>query len=227
MKRPLISSSSSPRQAAISKGLALLLLTSSNALIDLSRHRLAPLQNARGCVAPSTTSSSVSAITDLPPADLVVTVNGSFQWVVNGSVNPTLTLDRGQTYLFDLAAFTDEHPFVINTHANDPFGPLLAGPAFGQVISFTPGPTMPATIYYHCVVHYGSMVGTIHLVGTQLPCIGDLNGDFVVNSFDFGIFASMFGDPCIGCAADLNGDGNLNSFDFGMFVNAFGNPCAP
>ena len=160
-------------------------------------------------------------------ADFVVTVNGNLQYVINGVVNAPLTLTRGQTYLFDLSAFNDEHPFVINAQANNPFAPLLVGPASGQVISFTPNTVMPATIYYHCVVHYTSMTGSISLGPPAPACPGDLNNDQAVNSSDFGIFVGAFGSTCSGCPADMNGNGVVNSSDFGLFVGAFGNSCGP
>ena len=211
-------------QAAFGKFFALLIILYGFG-IGLPVERATGLPGAKGCTTPATTRSTRADELDLPPADFVVTVNGSFQWVVNGTVNPTLTLTRGQTYLFDLAAFSDEHPFVINLHASDPFGPLLAGPAFGQTISFTPDMVMPSTLYYHCVVHYGSMAGAILLEGASIPCTGDMNGDQQVNSFDFAILANTFGISCTDCPADLNDDGAVNSFDFAMFVNEFGNTC--
>ena len=176
-----------------------------------------------GCTSPS--PSPLKEAPDLPPADFVITVNGNLQWLVNGTVNPTLTLTRGTTYTFDLSAFGDEHPFLINANANNTFGTLYAGPSSGIVISFTPTSQMPATIHYHCEVHYGSMAGTINLLGEMADCPGDLNNDTVVNSTDFGLFVGVFGTSCTACKADMNGDGLVNSTDFGIFVGAFGSSC--
>jgi hypothetical protein len=157
----------------------------------------------------------------LPPnVDFVVTANLNQQWVVNGVVQPTLALTRGRTYQFDLTAFGDEHPFLINSNANDPFGTIYLPAVSSQVITFTPNFVMPSTIYYHCEVHY-SMGGAINLV----RCTGDLNNDLVVNSTDFGIFVGAFGTTCAGCLADLNGNGVVHSTDFGIFVGAFGSNC--
>jgi hypothetical protein len=150
-------------------------------------------------------------------------VDLSLRWLVNGAVAPTLTLTRGQTYTFDLTTITDEHPMVINATASHPFPPLVLGPSHGQIISFTPDMAMPATLYYHCEVHYGLMTGTIHLVPP--PCAGDQNGDGLVNVSDFGIFANAFGMPCTDCPPDLNGDGLVNVADLGLFANRFGAVC--
>lgn len=159
-----------------------------------------------------------------PPADFIVTVNGDLQWVVNGEVNPVLTLNRGQSYTFDLTAFGDAHPFVINSNATNPFGTLYSGPASGTTITFTPGNSLPSTVYYHCSVHYGSMAGTIVLPGGA-ACAGDFNTDQAVNSTDLGLFVGAFGHPCTGCAEDMNHDQVVNSTDFGLFVSVFGSVC--
>ena len=177
---------------------------------------------AKGCTTPVPQPASAPAF---PPADFMVTSNGSQQWLVNGTVNPTLTLTRGTTYTFDLTAFGDEHPFLINANANNPFGTLYAGPSSGTTISFTPTAEMPATLYYYCEVHYGSMKGTINLLGEMATCPGDLNNDQVVNSTDFGVFVGAFGTACALCKADMNGDGIVNSTDFGLFVGTFGSSC--
>lgn len=181
------------------------------------------LPEPKGCSSPS--PAPLKETPDLPPSDFLVTVNGNLQWVVNGMVNPTLTLTRGQSYTFDLTAFGDEHPFVINANANNPFGTAYAGPSSGATISFTPTAQMPATIYYHGVVHYGSMKGTINLLGEMVSCPGDLNNDLAVNSTDFGLFVGAFGTNCVACKADMNGDGSVNSTDFGLFVGTFGSNC--
>lgn len=157
-----------------------------------------------------------------PPSDFVISANANYQWVVNGQVQPTLDLVRGVTYTFDLTAFTDEHPFLINDQSNNPFGTIHLANSYGSVVSFTPTVAMPNILYYHCSVHSG-MQGTVVL--TNPPCPGDMNNDLIVNSTDFGLFVGSYGTACIGCKADLNNDGTVNSTDFGLFVGSFGNTC--
>jgi hypothetical protein len=159
-----------------------------------------------------------------PPNNFVMSYNANYQWLVNGAVNPTLVLTRGQSYTFNLTTITDEHPFAINTTFTNPFGPYLVAPTYGQVVTFTPTMNMPSTIYYHCTIHYGVMTGVIQLV-TPPPCFADLNADLAVNVNDYGIFVNAFGTTCSSCPSDLNTDGLVNSTDYGLFVNAFGNPC--
>lgn len=180
------------------------------------------LYHIQECAVPA--SFSANERSPAPPSDFVVGVNGNFQWVINGAVNPTLTLERGHTYTFDLTAFGDAHPFLINSNANNPFGTIYAGPADGTVLTFTPGNTWPSTIHYHCSVHYGSMVGIINLPGGSV-CAGDLNADLTVNSTDFGLFVAAFGQGCASCPEDLNHDNMVNSTDFGLFVSVFGTVC--
>jgi hypothetical protein len=56
-------------------------------------------------------------------------------------------------------------------------------------------------------------------------CIGDLNGDGLVNIADFIEFNSAFGSACSGCPSDLNGDGIVGVDDFLILNSLFGNPC--
>ena len=102
---------------------------------------------------------------DLPAADFTVSVNAApLAWRIGGVNNPPLTMSRGVSYTIDLSAVISAHPFVINSNAANAGGTVYAGPAFATTISFTPDFLMPSTIYYHCMVHFTSMVGTITLV---------------------------------------------------------------
>jgi hypothetical protein len=55
---------------------------------------------------------------------------------------------------------------------------------------------------------------------------GDVNGDQIINGFDFGYFKNAFGtqtgDPNYLSYLDFDGDGVINGFDFGQFRNRFG-----
>jgi len=54
-------------------------------------------------------------------------------------------------------------------------------------------------------------------------CVGDLNGDGVVDGADLGILLNAWG-PCPGCPADLDGNGVVDGADLGILLNAWG-PC--
>lgn len=65
-------------------------------------------------------------------------------------------------------------------------------------------------------------------------CIGDLNGDNVVDDADFVIFASAYNildctDPLMppGCPADLNNDGFVDDADFVLFAAAYNELLCP
>lgn len=70
---------------------------------------------------------------------------------------------------------------------------------------------------------------TVGLVlGAVDPCPADLNGDHVVDDFDFLIFLPAYdmldcADPAMpaGCPADLNGDGVVDDADFVIFLPAY------
>lgn len=69
----------------------------------------------------------------------------------------------------------------------------------------------------------GFLLGTI-----SKPCPADLNGDHVVDDFDFLLFLPAYdlldcADPTMpeGCPADLNGDGVVDDADFLVFLPAY------
>jgi hypothetical protein len=204
---------------ARSTGTNLLITGLSAAMLSITLPEERRMPMASGCSSPM--PRVIERAPDAPPVDFVVVPTGTQQWLVNGVLQPTLTLTRGHTYSFDLTAITDEHPFLINDQNNNPFGTIYLPQAFGTTVNFTPTVAMPNNLWYHCSIH-STMVGSIVLVN---PCPGDINSDLVVNSTDFGLFVSVFGTSCSGCKADINADGVVNSTDFGLFVAAFGNTC--
>lgn len=58
-----------------------------------------------------------------------------------------------------------------------------------------------------------------------LVCIGDINGDDLVDTADLGQLISAFGTHST--AADLNGDGTVDTADLGQLISNFGSGCAP
>ncbi|MBL8887883.1 MAG: hypothetical protein JNK16_14600 [Phycisphaerales bacterium] len=65
-------------------------------------------------------------------------------------------------------------------------------------------------------------------LGSTDPCPADLNGDHVVDDFDFLLFLPAYdvldcADPAMpeGCPADLNGDGVVDDADFLIFLPAY------
>jgi hypothetical protein len=91
--------------------------------------------------------------------------------------NPTLSLDRGQTYTFNVVAVG--HPFFITTVAlNAGAAPFTTGVSGNNVqngtLTFTVPPSAPNTLFYQCGIH-NAMSGMIQIAGTPtVPAIGPL-----------------------------------------------------
>ena len=99
-----------------------------------------------------------------------VTASGASAYVFSGGAtgnNPTLNLQRGKTYRFDINA--SSHPFQIrvsNGGAAYTNGVVTQNATNGAVY-FTVPEDAPATLVYQCTSH-AAMVGTINCVGKAL-----------------------------------------------------------
>jgi hypothetical protein len=108
--------------------------------------------------------------------DFAVSAPTALAYVINGASNPTLTLTRGKTYLFQVDA--SGHPFFISTTANSPTGPhFLTGVTGDNVmlgtLTFTVPASAPATLFYQCGIH-PQMSGTLNIVSPPVPATGPL-----------------------------------------------------
>jgi hypothetical protein len=102
-----------------------------------------------------------------PEIDFAVTSSGASAYIINGVSNDTLTLVRGQTYIFDIDA--TGHPFWIQTVP----GAYSEGDVYNLGISnigtesgtitWTVDESAPNTLYYVCQFH-SSMQGTINII---------------------------------------------------------------
>jgi plastocyanin len=113
-------------------------------------------------------------------ANAAVTINmtnqGMTAWLINGAnPNGTLTLTRGQTYMFVVNA--PGHPFHITTVPGLPPQDLVDAGLSGNgtasgTVTFTPSASTPASFSYQCSVHT-AMTGTINLVAAaSVPAVG-------------------------------------------------------
>jgi hypothetical protein len=108
-----------------------------------------------------------------------VTNQGTTAYIFDGGApNQTLSLTRGQTYIFQVN--TPGHPFNITTALGLPVqafvNPGLSGngAAVGTVTFTVPTSGPPATLFYQCGVHT-VMQGTINLVAAApVPATGGL-----------------------------------------------------
>jgi hypothetical protein len=77
-----------------------------------------------------------------------------------------------------------------------------------------------------CIVNGRLKIGNIHAYEGLIDptdCVGDFNGDGMVDGADFGSMLVAWG-PCVGCPEDLDGDGIVNGADIGLLL-AFWGPC--
>jgi hypothetical protein len=97
-----------------------------------------------------------------------VTNNGMASFSINGAANPTLTLTRGQTYVFNVTALG--HPFWItiargagDTETNGFSDGVTGNGASPGTLTFVVPPTAPGTLFYQCAFH-DPMGGTLLIV---------------------------------------------------------------
>lgn len=115
----------------------------------------------------------------------LVANSGASAYTINSSSNPTLTLQRGGTYTFDVAA--SGHPFWIKTAQTTGTGSAYStgvtnnGTEIGTV-TFTVPNDAPSTLYYICQVH-GSMTGVINIVANTNGIIWTGRANPLGNSF--------------------------------------------
>jgi len=114
----------------------------------------------------ATTQLSDFLTTAAPSTVYGVVNNGSIAYTIDGTDNPTLSLMRGQKYVFDVNA--TGHPFHIQTvdgayDSNNLYtdGVTGQGTEVGQVVIEVPLDA-PSTLYYVCQFHSG-MQGQINV----------------------------------------------------------------
>ncbi len=162
------------------------------------------------------------------------------------SVDPTLVLTAGETYIFRRAS--SSHPFAITDDTLEvegsdgsfdrvttdesviedatlkPIEAFTADPApTDDFIEWTPSADDAGTYYYTCTIAFHTgMTGAIR-VEAGSTCRANLDGDGVLTLFDFLEFQNLFDSGDL--AADFDGDGVLTLFDFLEFQNEFDAGC--
>ena len=156
--------------------------------------------------APTTTTTTTT--TTAAPNTYDVTANGSSNYVINGSNNPTLYVTEGQTYTFNINA--SGHPFWIKTTSSTGTGNAYNsgvtnnGTANGTITWIVPYDA-PSTLYYNCQFHIG-MAGDIIVENvnttttttttTAAPEAFTLN----FSSVDGPDACTNYGPPCNNCS---------------------------
>ncbi len=114
-------------------------------------------------------SSPVNSGNSLPGTTTTFNVTASHaptSYTFNGTDNPTITLSRGLTYVFNLSV--SGHPFYImsvqgtNTGNAYSSGVTGNGNVTGQLIFAVPAGA-PPTLFYNCSIH-AAMTGQINVV---------------------------------------------------------------
>lgn len=108
---------------------------------------------------------------------LAVTANGFTSYTIDGESNPTLTLIRGNTYVFQVSA--PGHPFWINSTAgtgtNNAFSDGVTGNGTSSgFITFAVPESAPDQLFYNCQFH-SAMTGMINITSTV-----DISNDVAV-----------------------------------------------
>ena len=103
---------------------------------------------------------------------LEVSATSTQFYIINGAVNPSLSLVRGQAYIFRVNAAG--HPFLIKTQPGSGTvgtysdGVVGNGVAVGDVV-FTVPLSAPSELYYACQFH-ALMTGTITITDRTHLC---------------------------------------------------------
>ena len=105
----------------------------------------------------------------------VVTVAGGV-FVIDGTANPSLTLDRGNTYIFDLSDSSNaSHPLIIKDSSGNVYSVGVtstgtAGSANAKV-EFEVASNAPSSLVYACQSHGNSMGNSITVVNSNLSLV--------------------------------------------------------
>jgi len=173
--------------------------------------------------APTTTTTTTTAAPE--PNTFNVTANGSSNYVINGSSNPTLSISEGQAYIFNINA--SGHPFWIKTVSSNGTGNAYSSGVTNNgtdngTISFVVPYDAPSTLYYNCQFHLG-MAGTINVTDVPAPTTtttttaAPATSTLYVNASDVGSAGNLILYAGVNGAAgttiyDESIDGNMSPF---------------
>jgi hypothetical protein len=105
-----------------------------------------------------------------PQADFFVTNDGFGAYLIDGISNDTITLLRGETYIFEIQAIG--HPFWIQSvpspySESDIYNEGVSNNGIDSgFIEWTVDELAPSTLYYVCQFH-PAMSGTIVIIGNE------------------------------------------------------------
>ena len=154
-----------------------------------------------------TISNNISDVTSLASSlggvtTYVVTVVGGVYYL-DGSSNPTLTMERGNSYVFDLSDSSNSgHPLAFKS-GTSPYttGVTTTGTAgqSGAQVRIDVSSTAPATLRYYCTVHGNAMGNTISVINSNFSIVAANIGNVNTTATNIGNI-----NTAAGSASDIN-----------------------
>jgi len=139
---------------------------------------------------------------------------------IDGVANPTLTLDRGNTYIFDQSDNTNaNHPLIFKDTSGNSYttGVTVSGVA-GQsnaTVTIDVASNAPGSLVYSCSVHGNAMGNSITVVNSNLSLVASniTSVNTVANSTNLANITAVAGDAAdIGTvAADIGGSNTIGT----------------
>jgi len=91
-----------------------------------------------------------------------------------------------------------------------------------QEVLFSTGVVRNLDLTFNVPASGGGGGGGSYTLPAEVYATGDMNGDNIVNKFDFALMMSAWGKTGIGLAADLNDDGIVDKYDFALLMLNWG-----
>jgi hypothetical protein len=139
---------------------------------------------------------------------------------IDGVANPTLTLDRGNTYIFNQSDNTNaNHPLIFKDSSGNSYttGVTVSGVA-GQsnaTVTIDVASNAPGSLVYSCSVHGNAMGNSITVVNSNLSLVASniTSVNTVANATNLANITSVAGDAAdIGTvAADIGGSNTIGT----------------
>ncbi len=127
-----------------------------------------------------------------------------------------LVLKIGTTTIGSVIGFTGSDCGVFSRRTSIPAATFNAAIGSGSNVLFTLTPSL--TVNTQCSYSEARVVISYR---SEIPCLGDLNGDRSIDGADLGTLLSQWG-TCAACTADLDHDGLVSGADIGALLGGWG-----
>lgn len=142
---------------------------------------------------------------------------GVFSEAIDG-VRPIGTLRIGPTA--SVAVIVDEHDNAPGSGGGEA--------VYARILRIDAGATLVTngrTVYYEQLIGNGEVDNPLNLVRVASACLGDTNGDGLINFTDVNAVLVSYSQEGEGLAGDLDGDGVVGFTDLNEVLVAFGTAC--